>query len=127
MNIEPLVSLFGGYYAGAAATSAYERRWNSPLVFHLVPCFVFFDILCVSLIAAHIALVRLCTDIVLLGANITSPTVLGVRMTGVMQLLMRHFDKFTLVYGPRDVEYLVYNSMWHKAKELRLATTYMTS
>ena len=73
LNSEPLVSLFGGYYAGAAATSAYERRGISPLVFPLVPCLVFFDILGVSLIAAHIALVHFCTDIVSLGANITSP------------------------------------------------------
>ena len=72
--MSPLVSLFGGYYAGATATSAYERRWISPLVFPLVPCLVFFDILCVPLIAAHVALVRFCTDIVSLGANITSPT-----------------------------------------------------
>ena len=31
-----MVSLFSGYYAGAAATSAYERQWISPLVFPLV-------------------------------------------------------------------------------------------
>ena len=72
--MSPLVSLFGGYYAGAAATSAYERRWISPLVFPLVSWLVFFDILCAPLIAANEALVRFCADIVLIGVIITSPT-----------------------------------------------------
>ena len=74
MNSEPLGSLFSGYYAGAAATSTYERRWISSLVFLLVPCLIFFDILCAPRITAHEALVRCFADILSLGANITSPT-----------------------------------------------------
>ena len=69
-----MVSLFGGYYAGAATIPAYKHRWISPLTFPLVPWLVFFDILCVPLIAAHEALVRFCADIVSLGVIITSPT-----------------------------------------------------
>ena len=73
LNSEPLVSLFEGYHAGAAATSAYERRWSSPLVFPL-SCFFFSGILCAPLISAHITLVCFCTDIISLGVHITSPT-----------------------------------------------------
>ena len=72
--MRPVVSLFGGYYAGAAATLAYERRWISPLVFPLVLWLFFFDILCAPLIAAHEALVRFSADIVSIGEIIISPT-----------------------------------------------------
>ena len=72
--MSPLVSLFGGYYDGAAATSAYERRWIGPLIFPFVPWLVFLDILCAPLIAAHETLVRFCADIISLGVIITSPT-----------------------------------------------------
>jgi hypothetical protein len=70
-----LASLFGGYYVGVVATSVYERRWNSPLVLPLVLCFFFLGILCAPLIVAHITLVRFSTDIVSVGAHITSPTI----------------------------------------------------
>ena len=73
--MRPLVSLFSGYYAGAAATSAYERRWIIPLVFPLAPCLVFFDIFCAPLIEAHKELVHFCADIVSIGAIITSPSI----------------------------------------------------
>ena len=72
--MSPLVSPFGGYYAGAAATLAYKRRGISPLTFPLVPWLVSFDPLCAPLIVAHKELVRFCADILSLGVNITSPT-----------------------------------------------------
>ena len=89
MNSEPLVSLFSGYYDGAAAILTYERRWISPLAFPLVPWLVFFDILYAPLITAHKALVCFCADIISLGANITSPTA-TIETHGGKPLVPRH-------------------------------------
>ena len=75
--MSPLVSLFDGYYAGAAATLAYKRGWSSPFLFPLIPWSVFFDILCAPLIAADEALVRFCVDIISISVLITSPTMMA--------------------------------------------------
>ena len=100
MNSEPLVSLFGGYYAGAVATSAYERRWISPLVFPLVPWLVFFDILFAPPNAAHEALVRFCVDIVSIGVIITSPT----WVVTTQSIWRRNFHKHSKVKLSASVE-----------------------
>ena len=89
--MSPLVSLFGGSYAWAAATSAYERRWTSPLVFPLVPWLFFFDILCAPLIAAHEALLRFCADIISLGVIIISPTT-PVKRSQFLKSIVKHFS-----------------------------------
>ena len=52
----------------------YVHRWDYPLLHVLVLRFFFPGILCVPLSTAHIALDHFSTDIVLFGANITSPT-----------------------------------------------------